>query len=200
MAEKLEELKRLPAEERIRRLRELTEKDKKEIEEAQSLLKESETEAQEKKKEIDKIPIPQLKSVDIDSLFGEEEKQVFEAKRFVGRGRRIEEAEEEHPRGRRGESLEEGLAGVPRLPEEQREAIRQEYIRQETTRDLYERRAEIYQGAGNRGISEREREYVNIINQEFEERRRAIEEGSYRTSEEVQEMLGLSRRVGKYKR
>ena len=43
----------------------------------------------------EKIPIPQLTSVDIDSLFGNEEKEMFKAKRFEGRKESVKENKQE---------------------------------------------------------------------------------------------------------
>jgi len=92
MAEKdnVDELKKLFPQERIKKLKELQKKDRDEIEKAQRLILESEEEA-EREEQIKKIPIPQVKAVDIDSLFSQEEKELFKAKRFVEVRRKPEE-------------------------------------------------------------------------------------------------------------
>jgi hypothetical protein len=90
---KLDELKKLSPEERIKRLKELQEQDKKEIEEAQKLIKESEEQAEAEEELKRKIPVPQLKSVDIESLFTPEEKELFKTKRYL-EGKKQEKAEE----------------------------------------------------------------------------------------------------------
>ena len=82
-SKRLDKFKNLSPEQRIKKLKELQEKDKQEIEEAQKLIKESEEQAEAEEELKKQIPIPQLKTVDIESLFTAEEKELFRAKRFV---------------------------------------------------------------------------------------------------------------------
>lgn len=83
MADNKSELKNLSPTERIKKLKEQQEKSKKEIEEAQKLIKESEAEEEQEEDLRQKIPVPQLKAVDIDSLFSPEEKEIFRLKRYI---------------------------------------------------------------------------------------------------------------------
>lgn len=78
----IEKIKKLSPEERIRRLKKLEEEKRKEIEEAQQLMKESAIELEREEKIKKEIPIPQVKAVDIGGLFTQEEKQVFATKRY----------------------------------------------------------------------------------------------------------------------
>lgn len=80
---KLDELKSLSPQERIRKLKEMEEERKNEIEQAEKLIKESNVEIEEERKELERIPIPQLKTVDIQGLFTAEEREIFKVKRFV---------------------------------------------------------------------------------------------------------------------
>ncbi len=92
----LAEIKKLPPEERLKKLKELEEERKKEIEEARKLAAESEHEIvlEEIKRDI---PLPQLTSVDTDSLFTQEEREMFKTKRFAGeKARQKEIIPEEH--------------------------------------------------------------------------------------------------------
>ena len=75
MPESVDELKRLSPQERIKRLKELEEERKKEIEQAEELIKETVREiadAEEKKR----IPIPQARATDLSALGTAEEKQI----------------------------------------------------------------------------------------------------------------------------
>lgn len=99
---KLDELRGLSPRERLRRLKELEEERKKEIQEAQELIKKSEGEIEREEQIRKEIPIPQIKAVDIEHLFTPEEKRIFEAKRFIQEKKKTKE-EEELPK----ESLEE---------------------------------------------------------------------------------------------
>ena len=72
-----EDLKKLSPEERLKKLKELEENSKREIEEARKLMAESQRELEIKEEHERDMPIPQLTSIDIDSLFGQEEKELF---------------------------------------------------------------------------------------------------------------------------
>ena len=78
----IDEFKDLDPRERIAKLKEIQEKKRKEIEEAKDLISQSEEEIAIED-ELKDIPIPQVKAVDIDSLFSAEAKEVFKAKRFM---------------------------------------------------------------------------------------------------------------------
>ncbi|MAG15838.1 hypothetical protein CMO88_02150 [Candidatus Woesearchaeota archaeon] len=85
----LEEIKKLDPEERIKRLKEIEEGRKREIEEAESLIRDSMREigdAEEKKH----APIEQVKARDISQLATAEEKSIFKTARFEG-DKKIEE-------------------------------------------------------------------------------------------------------------
>lgn len=68
----LNDLKKLSPKERIRRLKELQDKNKKEIEEAQKMINASEEE-DILEENLKKIPVPELKKVSIEDLFDKEE-------------------------------------------------------------------------------------------------------------------------------
>lgn len=104
MAE-MDELKDLDPRQRIAKLKQMQEKKKKEIEEAKNLITQSEDEIAIEE-ELKHIPIPQVKSVDIDALFSAEEKEVFKIKRFLPNDH-FELAEEEDDTGPQEHNLEE---------------------------------------------------------------------------------------------
>jgi len=79
----LTDLKKLSPEERVKKLKEIEERSRKEIEEAQKLMGESIREIEIEQGIKEKMPIPQLAAVDIDSLFTIEEKDMFKTNRFV---------------------------------------------------------------------------------------------------------------------
>ncbi|MBW2984649.1 hypothetical protein KY361_06015 [Candidatus Woesearchaeota archaeon] len=143
-----EELKKLSPQERINRLKDIQKKREEEIKKAQEMIKTSEAEIEEEEKSKRQMPIPQLKSVDVSSLFGKgtQEEQMFAAKRFRAIRQGREEAEEEVP-------LEEALA-----PEEQ-EALEARIVEEsERLREEAEQSA-LYQA----GMARQERQYqVNL--------------------------------------
>ena len=73
----IDELKKLSPEERIKRLKELESAKRKELDEAEKLMKESVGEMEKAEEIRQKMPVPQMKAVDIDSLFTQEEKEIY---------------------------------------------------------------------------------------------------------------------------
>ena len=108
----LSDIKKLPPEERLKKLKELEESRKKEIEEARKLAAESEHEIALEEIRRD-IPIPQLKAVDVDMLFTQEEKELFKSKRFTGE--KIKEQKEIIP--------EQHLDQLEKMIEDEKEGI-----------------------------------------------------------------------------
>ncbi|MBU0535558.1 MAG: hypothetical protein KKE20_01230 [Nanoarchaeota archaeon] len=102
----LDELKKLNPEDRVKKLREIEEKNRKEIDEARKLMTDSLREIEVDDLMKRDIPIPQLTSVDVDTLFGSEEKDMFKMKRYdsgskakVSEAPSLEESvEKEHPK------------------------------------------------------------------------------------------------------
>jgi len=191
---KVKDLKKLPPEERIRKLKELAENDKKEIEEAQKLIRDSEIEEEEKKKLLRKIPIPQMKAVDIESLFSETEKQAFETVRQVQRKKEEPKmkdmASEEEKKSM--DSLEETVkVEQPRFSEEEFQENKQ-YLHALGTEKLHNKREEIYASIDQRGYSDsRQQMEIYNIHKEEEERLKDANEGNYNTSRKLKELLEM---------
>jgi len=89
----LKKLKQLSPRERIKKLKEIQEKSKKEIDDAQKLIRESE-EQDKIEEELKKVPIPEVRSVSIDELFGEA-RAIFKEARFVGEKAKAKKEEKE---------------------------------------------------------------------------------------------------------
>ncbi|MEE9525105.1 MAG: hypothetical protein V3V78_00680 [Candidatus Woesearchaeota archaeon] len=154
MAEEINELKKLSPKERIKKLKEIQERDKAEIEKAQGMLKEAEDEAVIED-ELRDIPIPQLKAVDIDGLFSPAEKELFKAKRFTSdKPKEVEKKEE-----KKG-ALESIAEEAPKISEaEQQQHI--EYVQQlsqKPTEQLYNRAKEIYSNFKDKGYLTQEQQ------------------------------------------
>lgn len=79
----IEELRHLSPEERIKKLKELEEQKKKEIEQARKILKQSEVELDEKKQLKAKLPIEQLRADNTEMLLTLEDREMFMIKRFL---------------------------------------------------------------------------------------------------------------------
>ena len=199
MVTDLKNIKKLSPEERIKKLRDIEEKNKKEINEAEKLIKDSIKEINIKE-EIRDLPIPQIKAVDIESLFAPEEKEVFAAKRYENiRQRDIEEETAELP-------LEETVEQEkPKITEEELEAHRQYQIlanelRREPTENVVQEIKNIYNQLRETGEIRGEqmaRAYATDVI--ARERQRDIERGTYgRMDEEISDQLDVARKISKF--
>ena len=92
----IDEIKKLPPNERIKKLKEIEEQHKKEIEQAEELIRESRREITETARRID-IPDDAVTADSVDALLTVEEKQLFETKRFTGRVQDTEEQQQPPP-------------------------------------------------------------------------------------------------------
>jgi len=188
----IEKLRRLSPKERIEKLKEIQEKDKKEIEKAQELITESEDQAAQEE-EIKKIPVPQLKSIDIGALFSSEEKELFKTKRFTSETTE-EKEEEEKPEKEKGSQLEQELANVQTLPEEQ-ERAHMDYVNQLSQKpasELKEKMANIYSAVKEKGyMSESQKENLYNVHYATQKKLQDIETGHYKeaTKQAAQEMV-----------
>lgn len=202
--EDIEKIKKLSPKERIAKLKELQEKDKTEIAEAQRLIRESE-EQLAVEEEIKEVPIPQVKVVDLDELFSAEEKELFKAKRFVEE--KTLSAEEEAVAAERETALEEAVAAESPHPTEDGLGVQRQYrIRiEEMARrpadELYNRMRDIYQQFQESGAltPEQMREVGDI---QYAQIRKMddIRQGGYLPSEQaVREMVLTQRMANKLK-
>jgi len=185
----IDEIKKLSPEERIRKLKEVTEKDKKEIESAQKLIKQSEAEIEEERRMREQIPIPQVKAVDISELFTQEEKAIYRTKRGVGPER--EEEAEEKP-------LEQAVEEEEvKLTEEQQKEQQNQYMQALEGKP----QENIYNAVANVIGEAKEAGYMTNEQRNFVYAARDVTEERGYTGERIQEELSMIKRVsGGYKR
>ena len=147
-----EELKNLSPEERIARLKDIQKKREEEIKKAQEMIKKSEAEIEDEEKSKRQIPIPQLKSVDVSSLFGKgtQEEQMFAAKQFKTSRRKKEGKEEQ---------LEK------KITPEQEEALESKIEQERENLRAQAEQATLYQT----GMAKQERKYQANLTKELNE-------------------------------
>ena len=100
-------LKDLPPEERIKKLRELKKAKEKEIADAQKEIKDSEDEITERHKYLDKVPIPELMKDDLEGVSAEAKQALKDWKGL----KEEKEQQEEETKEKKEESLEEAVEG-----------------------------------------------------------------------------------------
>lgn len=202
-----DELKNLPPEERIKKLKELQEKRKKEIAEAREQIIESETELTERRKWEDKVPIPELAQEDLVGL-SEEAKEIL--KQQKGLKEKAEPEDESASEEKTTEvSLEETL-GKEEIAMPRREQALQQDIQQEQAiaaayqpfsekpiGELYQAAAALQETVVEKGYvslsDEQEAEYLTGV---IEDRIRASEEGKYSFTEDTAKAASFIKSVG----
>lgn len=188
----LKELKKLSPKERLEKIKELQKKDREEIEKAQKLLHETEEEIG-RQDELEKIPIPQLKSIDIAALFSPEEKELFKAKRFITETKKEEEPEKIRSREEKTE-LEKIAAEAPILKQEE-EAAQAQYLNQlsqKPVEDIYNKVKDIYNQVKESGeVTPEQMNELNNISYANKRKMEDIEAGKYTdvTQEAAREMV-----------
>lgn len=208
MADELKDLERLSPEARIKKLKELEEKRKKEIEDAQELLKKSEAQLEEEKKIIEQIPIPQLRAVDIDSLFSESEKELFKAKRFTSAAAKKEEKIKQKVADQ--VDLEETLEQEAHHVKPEQQELQKQYqieLSQEPAAKLAEMAHNLYETVKQQGgdMNDYQRQQAYNIEKAKEMKDAAVKSGSYNPDDYQRRQLDLlddvsSKLIVSYKR
>ena len=164
---KIKDLEKLSPEDRIRKLREIEEEDRKEIEAAQSLIKESEDQIVIEER-VKRVKPPETGEVDIDDLFKPEE-----------------------------ESLEDTVeAEKPRISEEDLRQ-QQQYIHELPTQQIEQRAGYIQQRIQETGYVTNElRAEIGSIYQEIRQREEDIRNGAYHSSSKnIEHQLSVAKRI-----
>ena len=192
-----DELKNLPPEERIKKLKELEKQRKKEIEEAQKKIKESEDELRERRKWKEKVPIPEFAQEGFGGL-SEEAKDILKQHRGVKEKLpELSSGQKTKPspvNGKEPASLEETL-------HQEQFTIPPEIVNTDYTRDLSREPVQnIYQGLVRLQREIEEKGYISGADERLAEysmgaieRKRA--EG-YDFSEEGARIANLTQQIG----
>ncbi|MBI2136125.1 hypothetical protein HYU06_03570 [Candidatus Woesearchaeota archaeon] len=196
MEQELEDLKNLSPDERIKRLKEIQERRKKEIEEAQGLMSLTEEEIKQREREREQLPIPQLKSDTFENLLGETDREMFRMKRFTNE--KITASDDKRTTGTAtaGQQLEELpleetlRRDAPQLSADQRAAMeRDQYVKELSmvpTPQLYNTIKSIQENYKTTGIlTGAEREQLYSLNKAMDEKADAIRAGEYNPSEYI---------------
>lgn len=209
-----ENLKRLPPEERIKKLKELEQKKKQEIEEAQREIRDSQNEITDKKKWVDKIPIPEVAKEDLEGLSAEgkqllkthkgakEKSKEDSSEKEEGEGKkerqsrgasRLEETllQEKSARASEVANIEYGQAAKPSFSAEYKP------LSQQPTMNLYQEMNSVKQAIEEKGYisraDERKAEYLSGI---VEERMKGANQGTYSFTEETARAASLTQMLG----
>ena len=205
-----DDLKNLPPEERIKKLKKLEKEKKKEIEDTLKLLRDSEDELTDKKKWEEKVPIPEFAKESLDGLSEAEKEIIKEQKGIKGKSIEEESGPETDKPVAKDISLEETLASaeIPpnahnlqyTSPENQQQAIfTAEYIAQQSRLPLQQLQGEmetLYRRSEEKGyLSIEEQRRATAIYSALDEKIRAVEGGKYSTNEETANAASMIKNV-----
>ena len=131
MAE-LSNFNKLPPEDRIKRLKEMEEERKKEIEEMERAIDDSEKELQLEEQVRQKVPVTQLRAADVSELQSDEERQLFAAHRGITvTGMKGHEGESLGDHARHTKTGLEGIAEeTPEMTDKLQRALRESALYQ----------------------------------------------------------------------
>ncbi|MBI2668762.1 hypothetical protein HYX14_02885 [Candidatus Woesearchaeota archaeon] len=202
-----EDLKKLPPEERIKRLKKLEEERKKEIDDARKQIQESEQELTERQKVKDKVPIPQVARENLEGLTREEREILkvhkgLKEKRGEDReGREGEGGKETGKTFQRGEettSLEEAVAkGRMELPPQLLQSQYAIQLSKSPIQALYQEMREIRETAVDKGyLNAEEQRKVTYLSSAVERKLEDVEAGRYSLTEEVARTALLTAQIG----
>lgn len=164
--DKVEDIKNLSPEERIRRLRRIEERNKEEIEQAQKLIKESEEEIKIEER-LQQVEIPRNEEVNVAKLFQPEEN--------------LEQTVEREQPKVSEEEIKQQQEYLRELPTQQIEQ-RAEYIQQRVEETGY--------------VSNEQRNEISSMYQEIRQREDGIKQGSYKSStRNIEEQISMTKRI-----
>lgn len=199
-----DELKNLPPEERIKKLKELEQQKKKEIEEAHKLIQESEGEITEKAKQKEKIPIPAVAAASMDELT-EAEKEVVSTHKGIKKNKvsQIEEEVKEKDEKKKVEdkktkdSLEEMAREKVEIPPEVLQSDYTRFLSQKPIHDLYSEVTKINRAVEDKGYVSREEERrIEYLSSAVEQKINDIDAGRYTFSESAARAASAIQQVG----
>ena len=192
-----EDLRNLPPEERIKKLKELEKKRRKEIEEAQKEIKKSESELTEKRNWFEKVPIPQIAQDDLTGLSAE-------AKTILKVHRGIKENKEDSVEDVVLEKDKEEELNLEELAQERvdipLELMQSEYaqrLSQKPVNELYGEMKSLQNEVAEKGyVTAEEQRKAEYLMAGMENKLEDVEEGSYSFSEKAAMRASLIQQMG----
>ncbi len=165
------DLERLPPAERIRALKHLEEDRRKEIKDAEEMIRKSEREI-EVAETVRKIPLPQMRSIDPSTLFSKEEKRIFETHHQV----RLKGGDDQVAtapislRRQQQESLEDTVAGTPIKKDDQSSQFQYGKKLEEALHMAYKTLTEMSQKVGDKGyVNPAEKDAIDFYKNKIED-------------------------------
>lgn len=198
-----QDIKKFNPEDRLKKLKESTDKKKKEIEEAQKEIKEAEVEIKEERKLKEKVPIPEVAKEDVDGL-SETAQAILKEQRGISKKPAAldeksdtEEKVTKEAKGRGKElSLEEAVA-QEKVHFRAANVDYSQQLSQKPMANLYQEMTTIYKAVEDKGyINPAEQQRVQYLTSAVEKKLEAVEAGNYSLSEEVARSALLTQQLG----
>lgn len=195
-----DDLKNLQPEDRIKKLKELEQQKKKEIEEAHKQIRDSERELTEKQKIKEKIPIPQVARQDLKDLTAEEQ-DIIRTHRGLKKEEKKSEVEEKIEKADKKSKESADLEFLARekvdLPLQLMQSEYTLHLSQRPMHDLYSEMTKINQAVEDKGyVNAEEQRRVQYLSSAVERKLDDIESGKYSFNEDVALAASLVQQMG----
>lgn len=199
-----DELKNLPPEDRIKKLKELQEKKKKELEEAKKLIKDSESEISDRRKFKEKVPMPEFAKEDLKDLSAEAKEILKHSKGL--KEKTTESDHEDDSSSDKAVTKEKNILDLETLTHHSEheippEILNSEYALQlskEPMQELYQEMVNIYKSVEEKGyVSPEEEKKVEYLASAVERKVEDVDAGNYSFTESVAIAVGLTKTIGK---
>jgi hypothetical protein len=190
-----EDLRNLPPEERIKKLKELEKKRKKEIEEAKKGIKESETELTERRNWFEKVPIPQIAQDNLAGL-GVEGKKILETHKGIKEKKEsVDEVVTES--SDKEMDLEELAQERVDVPFELMQSEYAQHLSQKPVQELYGEMKNLQENVAEKGyVTAEEQRKAEYLIAGMENKLEDVEEGSYSFTEKAAMRASLIQQMG----
>ena len=191
-----EDLRNLPPEERIKKLKELEKKRKKEIEEAKKGIKESETELTERRNWFEKVPIPQIAQDDLTGL-GKDAKKILEPHKGVKEEKKESVDEVVTESDKKEIDLEELAQERVDIPFELMQSEYAQHLSQKPVQELYGEMKTLQENVAEKGyVTAEEQRKAEYLIAGMENKLEDVEEGSYSFTEKAAMRASLIQQMG----
>jgi len=191
-----DDLKDLTPQERLKRLKELEQKKKKEIEEARKLIQESEKDITAEHKFKEKVPIPEVGLENLQGL-SEEGRQLLMVLKDLKEKKKQEEPIKKIKAVLDSEdTLEETITRINPIPIQVQNTEYALHLSQRPMQDLYREMSGIYESSQERGyMTSEDQKKVAYISAGVQHKIEAIDDGSYMANKDLTSKLSATKEL-----
>lgn len=199
-----DDIKKLNPEDRVRKLKEIADKKKKEIEEAQKEIKEAEVELSEKLKKKERVPIPEVAKEDVEGL-SETAQAILKEQRGISSKKAVSKEDDLDEKNNLALEVKGKERDISLEETVMQEKVRfhtanvdySQQLSQKPMAHLYQEMTAINKAVEDKGyINPSEQQRVQYLTSAVEKKLEAVEAGIYSLNEEVARAALLTQQLG----